>query len=90
MHCIVCVLLDVRLIYDESEVPPKGQGRFEFSKNVDLSSVYIHDLSTEPLFHTPSIAFRHLPPWRKNVVNQCLEFAIVYEISYVLGMLVHH
>ena len=24
--------------------------------------------------HTPSIAFRHLPP-RKDVVNQCLEFA---------------
>ena len=23
--------------------------------------------------HTPSIAFRHLPPWRKDVVNQCLE-----------------
>ena len=23
--------------------------------------------------HTPSIAFRHLPP-RKDVVNQCLEF----------------
>ena len=26
--------------------------------------------------HTPSIAFRHFPPsWRKDVVNQCLEFA---------------
>ena len=24
--------------------------------------------------HTPSIAFRHLPPGRKDVVNQCLEF----------------
>ena len=24
--------------------------------------------------HTPSIAFRHLPP-RKDIVNQCLEFA---------------
>ena len=24
--------------------------------------------------HTPSIAFRHPPPWRKDVVNQCLEF----------------
>ena len=23
---------------------------------------------------TPSTAFRHLPPWRKDVVNQCLEF----------------
>ena len=56
----------------------------------DISSVYIYDLSTEHLFHTPSIAFRNLPPWRKNVVNQCLEFATVYDISYVLGMLVHH
>ena len=23
---------------------------------------------------TPSVAFRHLPPWRKDVVYQCLEF----------------
>ena len=23
---------------------------------------------------TPSTSFRHLPPWRKDVVNQCLEF----------------
>ena len=23
--------------------------------------------------YTPSIAFRHLPPWRKNVVKHCLE-----------------
>ena len=29
---------------------------------------------TELASHTPSIAFRHLPP-RKDVVNQCLEFA---------------
>ena len=29
------------------------------------------DVST---VHAPSIAFRHLPPWRKGVVNQCLEF----------------
>ena len=29
------------------------------------------DIST---VHAPSIAFRHLPPWRKGVVNQCLEF----------------
>ena len=25
--------------------------------------------------HTPNIAFRHLP-WRKDVVNQCLEFGL--------------
>ena len=24
--------------------------------------------------HTPNTAFRHLPPWRKYVVNHCLEF----------------
>ena len=26
--------------------------------------------------HIPIIAFRHLPPWRKDVVNQCLEFEV--------------
>ena len=26
--------------------------------------------------HTPSIAFRHLPPGRKDVVDQCLEFGL--------------
>ena len=45
-----------------------------------------HFIKTQPQPHTPSIAFRHLPPkegcrkpvlgvWRKDVVNQCLEFA---------------
>ena len=33
-------------------------------------------------FHTPSTAFRHLPP-RKDVVNQCLEFgSIVTELVH--------
>ena len=30
-------------------------------------------------YHTPSTAFRHLPPWRKDVVNRCLECASVPE-----------
>ena len=36
----------------------------------------------QPSVHTPSIAFRHLPP-RKDVVNQCLQFAL----SDLLGRL---
>ena len=31
---------------------------------------------SEGLDHTPSIAFRHLPLWKKDVINQCLEFGI--------------
>ena len=33
--------------------------------------------------HTPSIAFRHLPPGRKDVVNQCLEF-VHYDELYMM------
>ena len=29
---------------------------------------------TQDVYPAPSTAFRHLPPWRKDVVNQCLEF----------------
>ena len=42
------------------------------------SSLFLYVPPPHPLCprltHTPSIAFRHLPP-RKDVVNQCLEFA---------------
>ena len=30
--------------------------------------------ASEGQTHTSDTAFRHLPPWRKDVVNQCLEF----------------
>ena len=33
--------------------------------------------SSQSQSHTPSLAFRHLPPRRKDVVNQCLEFVSV-------------
>ena len=32
---------------------------------------------------TPSIAFRHLPLWGKDVVNQCLEFGITHHRSWL-------
>ena len=31
--------------------------------------------------HTPSTAFRHLPPWRKDVVKRCLEFVSQLDIK---------
>ena len=38
--------------------------------------------------HTPSIAFRHLPPKRrKDVVNQCLEFAVVPQCVLLVKLL---
>ena len=42
-------------------------------KNQEEPRILIHP-------HTPSIAaFRHLPPRRKDVVNQCLEFDSPFE-----------
>ena len=38
---------------------------------------------SQPAPHTPTIAFRHLPP-RKDVVNQCLEFD-----THVKDLVVH-
>ena len=46
--------------------------------------------SVGPL-HTPSLAFRHLPPRRKNVVTQCLESGSSFESSdWQLWQSTHH
>ena len=34
---------------------------------------------------TPSISFRHLPLWGKDVVNQCLEVGITHHRSWLKG-----
>ena len=41
----------------------------------------VNKLCLNQTTHTPNTAFRHLPLWRKDVINYCLEFGDHYHYS---------
>ena len=70
--------------------PPPNSARFGYATEGALRFISVQRLSTDAvsalwkvrvlISHTPSITFRHLlssSGWRKDVVNQCLEFAVL-------------